>query len=74
MYYLRYCATRGFLFSHMGWIFFKTEYPKLHLIECDSEDLEEDPGESMRRGPVSWEKSADRDPIPSRAAAESIFL
>ncbi|KAH9958400.1 hypothetical protein BGW80DRAFT_161237 [Lactifluus volemus] len=38
-----YCATRGFLFSHMGWIFFKTEYPKLHLIECDSEDLEEDP-------------------------------
>ncbi|KAI0275182.1 fatty acid desaturase-domain-containing protein [Gloeopeniophorella convolvens] len=36
-----YCATRGFLFSHVGWIFFKPNYAKLHLIERD--DLEEDP-------------------------------
>lgn len=38
----RYCATRGLLFSHVGWIFFKPNYPKLHLIERD--DLEDDPG------------------------------
>jgi len=37
----RYCATRGLLFSHVGWIFFKPKYAKLHLIE--REDLEEDP-------------------------------
>jgi hypothetical protein len=56
----RYCATRGLLFSHVGWIFFKPKYPKLHLIE--REDLEEDPGESTRRGPAPWDKSADRVP------------
>jgi len=42
----RYCATRGLLFSHLGWIFFKPKYPKLHLIERN--DLEEDPGLSTR--------------------------
>ncbi|KAI0283721.1 hypothetical protein BGY98DRAFT_1105800 [Russula aff. rugulosa BPL654] len=36
-----YCATRGLLFSHVGWIFFKPKYPKLHLIERN--DLEDDP-------------------------------
>ncbi|KAF8481648.1 hypothetical protein DFH94DRAFT_403321 [Russula ochroleuca] len=36
-----YCAPRGLLFSHVGWIFFKPNYPKLHLIERD--DLEDDP-------------------------------
>jgi hypothetical protein len=75
MYYTRYCATRGLLFSHVGWIFFKPKYPKLHVIERDSEDLEEDPGETTRRGPASraWVKSADRDPMLSRATAVSIF-
>ena len=43
----RYCATRGLLFSHVGWIFFKPKYPKLHLIERN--DLEDDPGLSTRR-------------------------
>lgn len=43
----RYCATRGLLFSHVGWIFFKPKYAKLHLIERN--DLEEDPGLSTRR-------------------------
>jgi hypothetical protein len=62
MYYLRYCATRGLLFSHVGWFFIKPEYPKLHLIERDSPDLEEDPGESTRPGPASRDKSADRVP------------
>ncbi|KAI0283715.1 hypothetical protein BGY98DRAFT_1087781 [Russula aff. rugulosa BPL654] len=36
-----YCAARGLLFSHVGWIFFKPKYPKLHLIERN--DLEDDP-------------------------------
>ncbi|KAH9973270.1 hypothetical protein BGW80DRAFT_1171928 [Lactifluus volemus] len=36
-----YCATRGFVFSHFGWFFFKPKYPKFHLIE--REDLEKDP-------------------------------
>ncbi|KAF8492783.1 hypothetical protein F5888DRAFT_1618645 [Russula emetica] len=36
-----YCATRGLLFSHVGWIFFKPKYAKLHLIERS--DLEDDP-------------------------------
>ena len=49
----RYCATRGLLYSHAGWIFFKPKYPKLHLIE--REDLEEDPGESTRRRPCVLE-------------------
>ena len=56
----RYCATRGLLFSHVGWIFFKPRYPKLHLIE--REDLEEDPGSLTRRGAVLVDRSADRDP------------
>ena len=43
----RYCATRGLLFSHVGWIFFKPKYAKLHLIE--RKDLEDDPGLSTRR-------------------------
>ncbi|KAK1223610.1 hypothetical protein PQX77_013507 [Marasmius sp. AFHP31] len=36
-----YAATRGLLFSHMGWIFFKPKYEKLDLV--DREDLEKDP-------------------------------
>jgi stearoyl-CoA desaturase (Delta-9 desaturase) len=62
MYHPRYCATRGLLFSHIGWFFIKPKYPKLHLIERDSEDLEEDPGESTRRGLASRDKSPDRVP------------
>jgi hypothetical protein len=42
-----YCATRGLLFSHVGWIFFKPTYTKLHLIERD--DLDQDPGSSLLR-------------------------
>lgn len=30
------------MFSHVGWLFFKPNYPKLYLIE--REDLEKDPG------------------------------
>ncbi|KAF9454214.1 hypothetical protein P691DRAFT_798462 [Macrolepiota fuliginosa MF-IS2] len=36
-----YAATRGLLYSHVGWIFFKPTYNKLHLIETD--DLDKDP-------------------------------
>ncbi|TFK26644.1 hypothetical protein FA15DRAFT_587923 [Coprinopsis marcescibilis] len=36
-----YAATRGLLYSHMGWIFFKRNYERLSLIEKD--DLERDP-------------------------------
>ncbi|TDL20996.1 hypothetical protein BD410DRAFT_323717 [Rickenella mellea] len=36
-----YSATRGLLFSHMGWIFYKPSYPKLSTI--DRTDLERDP-------------------------------
>ncbi|TCD71194.1 hypothetical protein EIP91_012144 [Steccherinum ochraceum] len=36
-----YCATKGLLWSHMGWIFFKPKYEKMGLIERD--DLENDP-------------------------------
>ncbi|KAI0078854.1 hypothetical protein K474DRAFT_1683508 [Panus rudis PR-1116 ss-1] len=36
-----YCATRGLLWSHMGWIFFKPKYEKMGLIERD--DLDSDP-------------------------------
>ncbi|EJD36280.1 hypothetical protein AURDEDRAFT_140101 [Auricularia subglabra TFB-10046 SS5] len=35
-----YSATRGMLFAHMGWIFFKPAYPRLNLIGRD--DLERD--------------------------------
>lgn len=38
-----YCATKGLLWSHMGWIFFKPKYERMALIERD--DLENDPGE-----------------------------
>jgi len=38
----RYCATRGLVFSHVGWLFFTPNYPKLYLIE--REDLDKDPG------------------------------
>jgi fatty-acid desaturase len=37
-----YAATRGLLFSHMGWIFFKPTYEKMELV--DKEDLDNDPG------------------------------
>lgn len=38
----RYSATRGLLYSHVGWIFFKPTYERLDLIERD--DLLCDPG------------------------------
>lgn len=40
---VRYSATRGLLFSHVGWIFFKAKYERMDLI--DRQDLERDPGE-----------------------------
>lgn len=40
---LRYSATRGMLFAHMGWIFFKPSYPRMNTI--GREDLDRDPGE-----------------------------
>ena len=39
-----YAATRGFLWAHMGWIFFKPQYERLELI--DRTDLDNDPGKS----------------------------
>ncbi|GJJ12662.1 hypothetical protein Clacol_006906 [Clathrus columnatus] len=39
-----YSATKGLLFSHMGWIFFKPTYPRLESIE--RKDLDDDPVES----------------------------
>ncbi|KAI0695641.1 hypothetical protein BC835DRAFT_1346080 [Cytidiella melzeri] len=36
-----YCATRGLMWSHMGWIFFKPTYERMPLIERD--DLDRDP-------------------------------
>ncbi|EPS96663.1 hypothetical protein FOMPIDRAFT_1130006 [Fomitopsis schrenkii] len=36
-----YAATRGFWWSHMGWIFFKPRYERLELI--DRADLDNDP-------------------------------
>ncbi|KAH9947108.1 fatty acid desaturase-domain-containing protein [Amylocystis lapponica] len=36
-----YAATRGLLWSHVGWIFFKPRYERLELIDRD--DLENDP-------------------------------
>ncbi|KAF5352503.1 hypothetical protein D9756_005880 [Leucocoprinus leucothites] len=36
-----YAATRGLLYSHVGWIFLKPTYGKLDLIETD--DLDNDP-------------------------------
>jgi stearoyl-CoA desaturase (delta-9 desaturase) len=41
----RYAATRGLLFSHMGWIFFKPSYEKLSQVDRD--DLDNDPGMRM---------------------------
>ncbi len=38
----RYAASRGLLFSHIGWIFFKPKYEKLDDI--DKDDLNDDPG------------------------------
>ena len=37
----RYAATRGLLWSHMGWIFRKPVYERMKLV--DSEDLNSDP-------------------------------
>ena len=37
-----YCATKGLLWSHMGWIFFKPKYERMSLIDHD--DLDNDPG------------------------------
>lgn len=39
----RYAATRGLLWSHMGWIFFKSTYEKMDLI--DKTDLDNDRSE-----------------------------
>ncbi|KAH8102410.1 fatty acid desaturase-domain-containing protein [Cristinia sonorae] len=36
-----YCATKGLIWSHLGWIFFKPKYERMTLIERD--DLENDP-------------------------------
>ncbi|KAH9829447.1 fatty acid desaturase-domain-containing protein [Rhodofomes roseus] len=36
-----YAATRGFWWSHMGWIFFKPRYERLELV--DQADLDNDP-------------------------------
>ncbi|KDQ63229.1 hypothetical protein JAAARDRAFT_53456 [Jaapia argillacea MUCL 33604] len=36
-----YAATRGLLFSHMGWIFYKPSYSRMELV--DREDLDSDP-------------------------------
>ncbi|KIJ13749.1 hypothetical protein PAXINDRAFT_176886 [Paxillus involutus ATCC 200175] len=37
----RYAATRGLLYSHMGWIFFKPKYERIEWV--DREDLDNDP-------------------------------
>lgn len=42
---ISYCATKGLLFSHMGWIFYKPKYEKMELINKD--DLDSDPGNAM---------------------------
>jgi fatty-acid desaturase len=39
-----YAATRGMLWAHMGWIFFKSKYERLSLV--DREDLDRDEGET----------------------------
>ena len=44
----RYAATRGLLWSHMGWIFFKSKYERMETIDRD--DLEGDMGNYLR----SW--------------------
>ncbi|PCH34242.1 hypothetical protein WOLCODRAFT_130280 [Wolfiporia cocos MD-104 SS10] len=36
-----YAATRGLLWSHMGWIFFKRQYERMELLDRD--DLDNDP-------------------------------
>ena len=36
-----YSAANGLFFSHVGWIFYKTKYPKLPLVQ--KEDLCRDP-------------------------------
>ncbi|KIJ66509.1 hypothetical protein HYDPIDRAFT_151085 [Hydnomerulius pinastri MD-312] len=36
-----YAATRGLLYSHMGWIFFRPKYQRMELV--DREDLDRDP-------------------------------
>ncbi|KIL00840.1 hypothetical protein PAXRUDRAFT_790237 [Paxillus rubicundulus Ve08.2h10] len=36
-----YAATRGLLYSHMGWIFFKPKYERIEWV--DREDLDNDP-------------------------------
>ena len=73
--FIRYCATRGLLFSHVGWIFFKPSYTKLYLIERD--DLDEDPGSSVFRWRVARRRSffrlPDHESPLSRTLAASIF-
>ena len=39
-----YSATRGLLWSHMGWIFYKQHYERIDVI--DKEDLDSDPSRS----------------------------
>ncbi len=43
---LSYAATKGFFWSHMGWIFFKSQYDRLKTIE--SVDLDNDIGRQLR--------------------------
>ncbi|KAH0837854.1 hypothetical protein J3R83DRAFT_6080 [Lanmaoa asiatica] len=38
---IKYAATRGLLYSHMGWIFFKPKYERINAV--DQEDLDSDP-------------------------------
>ncbi|KAI0756344.1 hypothetical protein C8Q80DRAFT_24607 [Daedaleopsis nitida] len=35
-----YAATKGFFWSHMGWIFFKSQYERLKTIESDDLDCD----------------------------------
>lgn len=41
----RYAATRGLLYSHVGWIFYKPTYERMELV--DRKDLDSDPGMSI---------------------------
>lgn len=40
---ISYAATRGLLWSHMGWILYKPNYERMNLI--DAKDLDTDKGE-----------------------------
>lgn len=46
-----YAVTRGMVFAHMGWIFYKPSYPRMSSI--GREDLDRDPStsNSLARSP-----------------------